>query len=262
MSLLRDRIPFLRKAGVLLPCSDRIIFAQRKGKEILLREEKFPEGTINPHPFGPNITSSAYLEAIETLRSRDGLEGKVVLLLPEGSTFITVVDLAKVPQDPEERRQMVLFYMRKRFQGKGEITVAEHTISSTKVLVAVTTQETISSFAGPVESSGVKVVSIKPSSISALNYILRTQSENNFIFILFLNKRFIFLGVKEGNPEIYRTLREPFTEEEFQEELAIIEKYLGNGLKLYGCGKNKVSREKVEWRGENCFEFMIKGELL
>lgn len=262
MSLLRDRIPFLRKTGVLLPCSDRIIFAQRRGKEILLREEKVPEGTINPNPFGPNITSSAYLEAIEALHSREGLEGKVVLLLPEGATFITVVDLARVPEDPEERRQMVLFYMRKRFQGKGEIMVAEHSISPTRVLVAVTTQEVISSFAGPLESSGVKVASIKPSSISALNYMLNHRPAKDFIFILFLNKRIVFLGVRGGELEIYRTLREPYTDEEFREELLIIEKYLGNGLKLYGCGKNSISQEGIESIGESCFEIMIKGELL
>ncbi|GEM_PF-2506534 len=262
MRFFADKILSFKKTGVLLPCLDRIIFAQKKGAEVIYKEERIPEGTINPHPFGPNITSSAYLEAIETLRRKDGLEGRVIMLLPEGSTFITVAELARVPEDPEERRQMVLFYMKKRFQGKGEITVAEQPLSPTRVLVAVTTREAISSFVDPVKANGIKVVSIKPSSISALNYLLHRESKGDFIFILFLRKRTVFLGVKGGNLEIYRALREPFTEDEFYEELLIIEKYLGNGLKLYGCGKGELSHESIDMLGEDCFELMIRGELL
>ncbi len=250
-----------KKNKIVLIEEDVIYFARKKGKNIIVENEKLSEGTIDPNPFKENVFGEELKEKLKELKSKTGIEGKVDLLLPGGASFITVIDLPELPEDSQERRRMVSFYMEKRFPRKGELFIAENKIGQRKVLVAVASKEALNSYTAPVKSSGLKPVSVKPSSISALNYLLERETNASFILIFFLLRRIIFIGVKDGNPVVYRTLRSPYTEEEASEELRIVKKFMGNKVKLFGCGENIPEWEGLEKSEKDCFSMMIEGEL-
>ncbi|MCD6454051.1 MAG: hypothetical protein J7L62_01980 [Candidatus Aminicenantes bacterium] len=252
---------FKRKTTVIIPCQDRVVAATRRGRNILRKEIPLAPDTIKPEPFSRNILSPAYDEAIKTLKNNGMSEGRITLVLPDGAYFLTFLELADLPADPIERKQMVLFYMKKRFQSKGEILVAEQPLSEGKILVAVASRENIDSYLKPFRNLRLKVSSVKPAVVSALNFFLSKYGYDFFIFVIFFEKRIVFLGIKDGYPVIYRALREPHTRYEFEEELSLVTKFLGGEPQTYGCGVAPYDF-KGEIIDEDCIELIINGELL
>ncbi len=219
------KLNFSKTKGVLELSPSYAVFIERKGKEIRFRKIDYGK-LIEPNPFKSNLLDEASLaEKISFLRGKS-----LTVLLPDGVAVITYIELPELPEDEEEERELVNFYVRKRYPFIDRLKVAYQTMSpkDKRVLVGVMSEEVLNSYLRFFADLEVKPVSIQISSISALNFLLsaEAQHEREFLYLDASPDRVVLLYVKDGKLEVYRLVRD-FTEEgRIETELESIFKFV------------------------------------
>ncbi len=248
------------KKTVIMVGREFLVAGKKRGKELLVKRVEAPI-IREVSPFSTTLDMEAFSQAWAQVERELSPAGRIILLLPENSFMITFLSLQQIPESTAEREKMVHFYMKKRFQGKGEISVASFYQGNGKFLVATTGKKALENFKQAFSGKKLKLKSIKPSSISALNYVLAKKGGGNFTFIFFLDGFAVLMGVKDGCLRVYRRVRPPFSEEDLTSELASIDSFLGfEAEKIYCEGEIQVSGG--ENFSEPCWRLPVLGELI
>ncbi len=250
---------FFSGKSVILLGKDFVATGKKRGKNLMLKRIEIPV-VQELSPFSTVINRDAFLQAWDELTKEISPGGNLVLLLPENSFMVTFLTLQQTPESTSERERMVYFYMKKRYQGRGEVAVASFYQGKGKFLVATTAKRTIEGFKDVFSRVKLKLKSIKPASISAFNYLFSLKGGGDFTFMIFLDGFAVFMGVKEGCLEVYRRLRPPFSQEEIREELRAIDAFLGMGTPKVSC-QGFPELEGVEVLPHPCWKLPLLGEL-
>jgi hypothetical protein len=138
--------------------------------------------------------------------------------------------LPELPEDEEEEKELVYFYVRKRYPFAGRLKVAYQILSSKekRVLAGVMSEDVFNSYLKLFTDLEVKPVSIQISSISALNFLLNHEAEHakEFLFLDVTPDKTVLLYVNHGKLEVYRLVRDFREEGKIEAELESIFKFV------------------------------------
>ncbi len=237
---------------------ESLVVGRKKGKGKEVR--RYPVSVFSEvSPFHLGFKPQQLKEILGEVEKEMGPLGRVGLLLPENSFFINFVNLPQVPDSTLERRRILYFYMKKRFQGKGEVVVAYHYLEDGRFVVATMGRDGLDALRGFFQKNRVKLSSIKPGSISALNYFLSHEAPDNFSFIFPVDGFVVVMGGRH-RLEVYRRIRPPYDREEVLQELKGIDQFLGVNTRKISC-KDSLSLEGIGEMDQPCWRLPVLGEM-
>ncbi len=247
-----------RGRTVLFLGKENLVAGKKKGKRKEIR--RYPVSLFSEvSPFRLEFNPQQLKEILKEVERQMGPLRRVALLLPENSFFINFINLPQIPDSTLERQRMLYFYMKKRFQGRGEVAVAYHHHGEGRFVVATTGRDGLDALKEFFQENRVKLSSIKPASISALNYFLSHEAPENFSFIFPVDGFVVVMGGR-GKLEVYRRIRPPYGEEEVLQELESIDRFLGVNTQKISC-KDSLALEEVQEMDQPCWKLPVLGEM-
>lgn len=132
-------------------------------------------GAVRPSAQQANFVDAARVrEAIATvLDSLDGRGAEIILLLPEMTARITLLEFEQLPGSEAELRQLVLFRLRKSLPFESEeAALSLETLklhgAGAQVLAAIADRRRVNEYEDAVEAAGARAAIVQPAALAAL----------------------------------------------------------------------------------------------
>ena len=145
----------------------------RKGARSASRRE-LPAGVLAPSAVAPNARDPERLVAAlqQVLAGVGGVGREIVLLVPDATARVSLLDFEQLPSDPEELRQLVRFRMRKVLPFEVEHAALDcQVVSGTEanqVLVTVAERARLDEYEDALEAAGARAAVVLPAGLGAL----------------------------------------------------------------------------------------------
>jgi len=238
---------------------EALAVGRKKGKDKEIR--RYPATLFHEiSPFKMELREEDLEGALGSAEKEVGPLRRVKLLLPENSFLINFVELPQVPDSTYERQKMLHFYMSKRLHWEGDVAVTYHHLGEGKFLVATMALSNLLRLKEFFEKRRVKLRSVKPASISALNYFLGRGDVEAFSFVFPVDGFAVIMGGRGGRLEVYRRIRPPFEEKELLEELELIDRFLQVETDKFLC-RDSLDLSGFQILEEPCWKLPVLGEI-
>ena len=136
-----------------------------------------PAGAVKPAAQHVNLAQPAIVQAAlrEVLDALAGQGNEIILLVPEMTARLTVLEFEQLPDSEPELRQLVLFRLRKALPFEPEETAmslmverARKTAASARVLAAIADRRRLDEYEEAVAEAGARAVTVMPAALAAL----------------------------------------------------------------------------------------------
>ncbi len=155
-----------------------IAFARKNGdgKEPKIGFQPVPPETIAVSPVRDNVANMTELtSAVAALAQKNEKRARAVLILPDFSVRVTVLDFDSFPQDVEQQRSLVRFRIRKSLPFELDAATLKYYAQPNgkkwDVVVAVTPVEILARYEAPFRACGFHPGFVTTSSLSALEMV-------------------------------------------------------------------------------------------
>ncbi len=170
--------------------------------------EPFPPETISVSPVRDNVLQmDALSAAVGTFAPKDGKRARAVLILPDFSVRVSVLDFDSFPADAEQQRALVRFRIRKSLPFDVDAAslsyYAQPNGKKWDVVVAVAPVEILARYEAPFRAAGFHPGVVSTSSLCALEMV----KDDGVSVVAKLSGRTLTLAVAAGGAlKLHRTI--------------------------------------------------------
>ncbi|MHB8734563.1 MAG: hypothetical protein ACYC6M_04600 [Terriglobales bacterium] len=135
---------------------------------------ELPTGVLEPSAVAPNARDPERLVAAlqQVLTGVGGVGREVVLLVPDATARVSLLDFEQLPADPDELRQLVRFRMRKILPFDVEHAALDCQVVTgtevSQVLVTVADRARLDEYENALEAAGARAAVVLPAGLGAL----------------------------------------------------------------------------------------------